>query len=173
MENKKKWIGIGIAVLMICLIGSMAMFYYPEEINQSYEGIRFRLGEDEANEDILEAPIVLTIVGTIYPRIFKGDKFIGDIKIGEVNLTDLELQIEASTYLHGQHMTEPFTRYTILYTKDIRKSFVVTELKNNEEGSGGHWSSTDGVVIAAPASNREEGLALMNELWVGSDYTFQ
>lgn len=177
MSNKKRKIGIGIGALLIALLVGVIIYCYPEEINQSYEGIRFRLGEDESKEDKLEEPIVVKIEGTLYPGIFKGDKFTGNIQIGDTKLTELELSIEDDSYTYlystGMLMFEKFNQYKSFYTKDIRKSLAFVELEINEEGNGGSWSGENGVVIAVPANNRKEGLALMNELWSGIEYTFQ
>ena len=165
-HNRRLMIGWGI-VITIVLVAAICLLPVPKKMNITQEGVLWRCGSpEEAQTTTVE------IVGTYYDYPFGKDDFKGTVWVEVLPETHGELSIANL----GDN------QYGIWYeTEDaLLKAFGGQFLR--KDGSmmmiiheDGHWDAETGLMLTAPASTREEAVALTNELarelsprWLGT-----
>lgn len=158
---KKHWKRY-IYILALLIVVLFFLFFYPRKLNKVYNGVRYRLGTSEKVEDV-----ELSIDGYLSKGLFKGDKFRGTITIGEKQLSKLDMRFDkrGSTVLfYYDDKTGDYIAYGTIFTNDLKKEFTITVLEKDDQEGQKLWSGKEGLMISAPANNREEALALSNKL---------
>ncbi len=136
------------------------------------EGIVYQLG----NEKSTDKNVTIKMDGKIHRSLFKNKRFVGTIDIsGEPlppsNAVNKELVIELDqdnsgiiqyTANNGEDGYADFHWYGSLFVQDDFSRITIAKYKQTESESG--WSSKDGIMITAPATNRVDGLRIANEL---------
>lgn len=161
-------IGIIISLLFIGVIGFVIWYSLPKEIDQTFNGYLFGTGEkDEINEEV-----TITVKGEMYKKLFGQDRFKGTIDIqgdipenfvlneGYVEIVFVENSGILSTFNFKRHYGQLFINSNFNKLAII----VFDEVERTKDGASYSWDPENGLVIAAPATNRIEALDLSNEV---------
>ncbi|MBH1942159.1 hypothetical protein I5677_14750 [Mobilitalea sibirica] len=151
-----------IIVLILLLIASYFFYIYPREIYEEYNGIYYKLGDSTFSEKI-----TVKLEGYLENSLGEGAKFTGTLQLGNQILEkSLILQSKDGIGIirYFDKDTQDYVTYGTLYSKAIKEGFTISILGIDDNGERGSWSSGDGYMISAPASNREEALELSNQL---------
>lgn len=170
--------GIGLTVILLCGI-AVGIYTFPRSIDVTLHGVKYQLGADGAKAGTESATVVIHGVSRMSiwgDRTFKGRvTVVGEnIPVPE-DQRDLEIHFMRDGYgpmsygyverVNGKTMPKVYGYHTLFANKDYSEVtlLVMTPVKmaNGEEGKS--WSPDDGFMIAAPASNREDALALSNK----------
>lgn len=156
MKNKKTIISI-ISIVFIILIISGIIYSLPRKFNKEFSGIIYRLGDSENAENINA-----NFEGYLSKGIFRGDKFEGVIEVGDKELSKINLILDVSgmgAVLHYyDETTKEYVAYGSIQSDNIKKMFTISIFEK------GGWTSSDGLMISAPASNRREALEISSRL---------
>lgn len=161
----------GALLAAAALAAYAAYWFWPKTVDFEAQGMKYRLGEAGAAE---ERPLKVSIQGKLY-RNLKGDRiFKGTVELeGEENPVPEEQRSLEITKFRGTDYywlvyhyiadakPRTFSQGNLYANGDFSKIAIALFTR---EGDGGHWGAEDGLMIAAPASNREEAVALSNEL---------
>lgn len=163
------WV-IGVLILVVYLVYPL----FPQKIHVDVQGVKYRLGSPS-----IEKPVQVQLNGVIDTTFLGKRTFEGEIEIeGEVNpisseaaytlqLSDLDYSgMIMYHYLYKDEAGDPHAgafMYGTLNQQDDFKQGAIQVSQQEEEGRSS-WSSDDGYVIAYPANNRTEALALTNEI---------
>jgi hypothetical protein len=159
------------ALLAIAAAAFPAYWFWPREVDFEAQGMKYRLGSPGAPE---ERPLKVSIRGKLY-RNLKGDlTFKGTVGLeGEdIPVPEDQRTVKITKYkgLHSYWLVYSYIEDAKPYIFSMGQLFtdddfgrIAIQLYEHEEG-GGHWDAESGLMIAAPASNREEAVALSNEL---------
>lgn len=167
MERLKKWILFFGIVLIVSLVIYILPWRY--RIDKTIQGVQYRLGDEEYSEDV-----TITIKGVYKRYLFKDDKFEGTLAISLYDLTS-ELPLFPITFsdgigyvlyggnIKGRPVHEPLG--FISCTPDFDKLLLsVSEPIIGSKRSGSSWTSENGLLICAPAENREQALNILSLL---------
>lgn len=168
MKRKK---GIIILLTLICLTIYFVWYTLPKEINQSFDGILYGLGE---KKNSVNGKVKISVQGKMRNKIFNQVRFKGTIDIkGEVppfvKIDKKEIEIVFNDDYNGLIILNDysnwldFTTYGTLYESDDFSKLTILVFEKESKGSNG-WSAGDGVMISAPAKSREEALSISNHL---------
>lgn len=160
--------GIAAAVLLIAAILLLPM---PRRFRTTHEGLLWRCSApDEAQTT------TVTLTGTYWDFLLRQDSFAGSILVDALPQTQGDLSIlNMGNGQYGVWYENEEARMKSLGTLYVRKDGSVMLLLHEE----GHWDAENGLMLSAPAANREEAVALANELaqelspnWLGK-WTFR
>lgn len=164
--SKTAW---GIWIVVIGLVVGAVVYFYPKPVDIVSEGYKYRLGETESKDERL---IQVEVKGAIY-RDWRGNRtFRGTIDLEGENLPEPEIkrdvELKLSKERYGIFVVYVYPSSHIVGTTYFNENFngmaiALMETKDDENQSSG-WSAGDGLMIAAPASNREDALALSGEV---------
>lgn len=165
-KTSKIIIGILLAIIVAGLI-TWAIYSWPVKMDQTINGITYRCGELDSSEKM-----TLVLDGHYYRHIFKSDEYIGKIYIKEMELKDginkqnianisFSMKIGGGLYYQdfGNESGSGYTFFGHVLLNPNGPEVVITV----QDESGG-WNSEDGIVFAAPASDRLQAISLTNEL---------
>ena len=170
---------IAIAILLVIIVLAVSLLPWWRDINITLHGVQLRIGDNHSNHSIEEKTI--TIQGRYWRYIFRADRFEGRIEIEgyDITLNDLAWGISfpnnsnwgsmlsyLSPYGRRGFWTEHFGR---IYTTPWFSSVVITVSEQRDHISSG-WSSSDGIIIVAPANNIEQAAEIAKELTIWADY---
>lgn len=160
MRYSKKLI-FYIVIIILFILG--VIYFYPREISKDFNGIMYRLGDANYLENVK-----ISIQGNISKGLLKGDKFEGDILIGDEKLTKISMKFDdfdrGNLFYYDENVGE-YRTYGDLISNNMKNEFTIIVLEENEEKSGSSsWSGKDGLMISAPASSRDEALDISNKL---------
>ncbi|MBU9720055.1 MULTISPECIES: hypothetical protein [Bacillaceae] len=155
----------------ILLVSILVFYKYPIELNKSYKGIQFKLGTENAG---MEERVTVELSGEVRRTVFGKNIFNGKIELhgDAMDQVGLKEQVEFSLgngYGNGgsisyiDDVTDKVLYFGTMYISDDYISIAIERNEQIEAGSS-VWTSENGIVISAPASNREEGLEIANEL---------
>ena len=163
MKKKVMWvIFIVVAILLI-------WYKIPVSKHRTFEGVLFQLGAENAH---VVQPVEVEIKGVFKryffkPRVFEGTLRIGDERLPPPGSREEKLKIRLGKMEESQIRTYDengdFYFFGLLRLNHNVSKVAIT-VNEQLENSSTHWSSEDGMVIAAPATNREEALAIADEL---------
>ena len=167
---------IAAAILMLSIIVGLIVYIIPIKINKTLNGVVLMTGD--SMPDYIEHKEIL-IDGRYYRKIFKADEFYGKLIMDEYlpEPSEDDFQKEFYIYFHKVRMkTRPAQLYYVkkvkfgelemirvgtLRMKPHGGELMLTLEEENAPGSY-QWSSGDGLIFCAPASNREEALQIGN-----------
>lgn len=161
---KKKMMRVFFLIAAICFI----LYKIPVYKHRTFEGVLFQLGAENVH---IVQPVEVEIKGVIKryffkPRVFEGTMRIGDERLPPPGSREEKLKIRLGKLEDSRILTFDanggFYFYGLLrLNHNVSKIAIAV---NEQFDNGGHWSSKDGMVIAAPATNRAEALAIADEL---------
>jgi hypothetical protein len=162
---KKKMMRVFFLIAAICFI----LYKIPVYKHRTFEGVLFQLGAENVH---IVQPVEVEIKGVIKryffkPRVFEGTMRIGDERLPPPGSREEKLKIRLGKLEESQIRTydENGDFYFLgLLRLNHNVSKVAITVNEQLENSATHWSSKDGMVIAAPATNRAEALAIADEL---------
>jgi hypothetical protein len=161
----------GVLLAVVAALAFGVYRFYPREVDFEADGMKYRLGAVGAAE---ERPVRVIIKGKVW-RNWNGDrKFVGtvDLKGEEIPVPEDARDVTVN-FNHGTNFgvvvygwfPNGTARTRALGILHVSDDFSAVAIQFYEyEDNGGSWTSGDGLIIAAPASNREEAVALSNEL---------
>lgn len=157
MKNYKKF------VCYIIFIALVTTYFYPRKVTIEHDGVIYRLGNSNYSEDIK-----VSINGYISKRVFKGDKFQGFINVGDKRLSKINMTFDnfgrGILFCYDESIGE-FKSYGDLISDNMKEEFTIIVLDENEQKNrGSSWSSEDGLMISAPAKDRNDALNISNKL---------
>jgi hypothetical protein len=164
---------IGVLLLTAGFLAWLAYLFWPNTVDIEAQGMKYRLGTPGAPEERL---LNVRIKGTIYRENFMGDRrFHGTIELeGEeipvpaaYRKTDFVRPRGFEYYFIFFHYVDRLGRLQnvhlgLLFLDEDAGRVAIAMYEPEEDGAG--WNSDTGLMVAAPASNREEAVALSNEL---------
>ncbi len=163
MKDNKKFIYY---TIFIILFVSSVIYFYPKKLRLDYNGIIYRLGDSNYSEKIK-----VSINGYLSKGLIRGDKFQGILIIGDKQLSKINIRFDSADkddLLYFDENTGDFTSYGQIYSSDIKKGLTISVFEQCGQKEGvRRWSSKDGLIISAPANNRNEALDISNKLMKG------
>jgi|GEM_PF-1479128 len=154
-----------VAVAIIIIVGIYLIYTSPVKVVYEINTIRTVLGENAENHDM---SVVLTFKGYRSRSIFSPDKFMGSLSIDDSTFEMIEFSIGTEDVLLGvPGGGSDVTSIGGIYTDSKFDRVLVTF---SDDGS---WSTQDGIIFAGPAKNREEAIALANDLFQTTNSFFK
>lgn len=160
----KKGYKIGIGIVITFLIAGYFYYTFPQKVNLTYNGIKYKLGDLQEQQE----QIKITINGYYYNKLFSKDFFKGSISIdnegypSDESYPRLKLlvgeQLQMISYLDWEG---DGTYHTYGQTFIGENLDGLTICVQNEQNG---WNSEDGFMVSAPAENRVEALEISNKL---------
>jgi len=160
------------AIIALGLLSAWSV--YPKPYNETVNGVYYQLGNEEILEDIK-----MHIDGKLRKPIFGDIKFEGTVAFeGEMvpRLSEDRGELDL-WYERGFGMVTSYGRtgedgvlipdiyhYGNIYISSDFTQFTITIASRDSEDKQGSWSGTNGLMVTAPADNREEALEITNEL---------
>ncbi|WP_096153279.1 MULTISPECIES: hypothetical protein [Bacillus] len=158
-----------VSILLVLFAVSAFWYTYPKKINKTYEGIYFQFGSENSG---FEEEITVEINGKYKKRIFGGDIFTGSLKIGETFIPYEKLifgEIWGGAFMNRSTFSidpENEISYGLFFAnQDLSEISIAVHTWNQSSSSS--WNGGDGFMISAPATNRQEALAITNRLFEG------
>ncbi|MCT4631363.1 MAG: hypothetical protein N4A76_01345 [Firmicutes bacterium] len=142
---------------------------FPHKIKQTYPAIEYRIGYP----DYIDRELTITVKGVYKDYLIKKDTFEGIVSVDKYDFTQDTLMSKV-TIFDGKGNLSYFNMETlgfIIPEKDFSKFFIGVSEPIAEPGQS--WSGGDGLVIAAPASTREEAIEITKELAKKSQWLSQ
>lgn len=158
-EHRKQIIFAFLCIMLILLV----IYKYPKRFYQEYSGIMYRLGDGEYQETV-----EITIDGYLSNGFFKGNLYEGTMLIGKKKLSKLDMEFDAFgrgiLFYFDEELGE-YTSFGDIYTKNMNKEITITVLEDrNSNTTDKSWTSKDGLIISAPAENRDEAIEITKDL---------
>lgn len=164
-------------VALLAVAAAAALFAYrfwPKEVDFEAQGMKYRLGAAGAPE---ERPLKVSIQGKLY-RNLKGDlTFKGTVGLEgeELPVPEDQRAVKITKYkgLDSYWLVYPYIEDAKPHIFSMGQLFTDDDFGRiaiqlyEHEAVGGHWDAESGLMIAAPATDREEAVALSNELLQG------
>jgi len=159
----RKHIKIAIYTFLFLSLILILVYCYPRRINREYNGFMYQLGDHTYSEIIK-----ISINGYITNGLIQGDKFKGSIIVGNTQLQKLDMRFDSygrGLLFYYDDSTGDYTSYGDMYVTDNMNELTICVLEEDEDSNGGKsWSAKDGLMISAVAGNRNEALAISNNL---------
>ena len=146
-----------ILVITLIVLSIIGYFIYsiPREIHIEKEGIMYRLGNKEYEEEVQ-----LIIEGKITKNIFSSDRFQGDFTINGITYPRIDIKLEDINDRSIYYVNEygDYESLGMFFSKDDFSILTIAphESKNREEKSLKSWATKDGILISFPAKTRLE-----------------
>lgn len=145
----------------------LAGLYYtlPRQIHVQYPAVKYRLGVlEEAQLKVVE------VDGSVQRRYFEHNRFRGTLVLGEERLESLDVVLnpDGALLMVRDEETGRLVRYGVLYALDDFSRFTIAVLEPvvmfGVVSRERFWDTNAGMMVSAPANNREEALRVSNEL---------
>lgn len=167
----KRKIGLILLFSLICLTIFIVWYSLPKEVNMTFNGYLYGLGDKKQS---VNGKVDIIVKGKLRKKIFNHDRFKGLIEIkGDVphyiriNQKEVEIVFDEDNsgliVLNNAFNWLNFTTYGTLYINNKFSQLTILIFKNEANESNG-WSAGDGMMISAPANTREEALSISNHL---------
>lgn len=157
-----------LAAVIVIVVGWYVIYTHPKHISKFLSGVEYRSGKP--NEAV--TPVTIQVNGTLQKSIrgiltFQGTiKLDGDTQANPDNNRPLTVHFNGlggmgfmayGYYTNGTPVTHA---YGSIFINDDFGEIVILESK-------GGWTTTDGLTIVAPASNRSLAVSISNKLMKG------
>lgn len=165
MKWSKKW-GCIFAIIIVCLI--ICIFPWSYKIDTTLQGIQYRIGDEDYSEDV-----IIKAKGVYKQYLIKEDTFEGIISIDIYDFTH-EVPIGPERFYDGNANLTYQNMHSLgffICTPDFDKLLIGINEPIGANSSG--WSSKNGLIICAPADNREQGLEITKVLSTKSKWLSQ
>lgn len=173
MKSKIRIIAIIFTVILIVIV----FYTYPRQINKSLEGIVYRNGSENNN---YEEKVDIKINGTLRYNLLGNKVFKGAIKINgkdtfkfsgeQLNIVFLPLLGTNVGELHNFY-SDIFV-YGFIYINGEFDQLTIQKIEKYSNGEVG-WKVENGLMISAPATNRNEAVRISNEILKGFTYILE
>ena len=181
-------ISLIVAVIAICAAWAVYKIL-PHSVNVTLTGIKYKLGSDGAKVDAEQETVVIR--GKLYTTLKGHRTFKGEINIvGEqIPVPPDQRNLEISFFSEGFGVmvypyfyfdqrgatkgSNSYVSHLLFINKDFSQVAFLLNVANEQNSTNKsegdfqqtvNWDSENGYIIAAPASTREEALALSNKL---------
>lgn len=149
-------------VFLIAILFLYLFYTYPRRCVVGREGIKFKSGDGSYEEKV-----TVKIDGWYSKKLlgneFEGCMFINDNELHEVNLK-FDKYGNSSIFSYREDKGE-YDFFGEMFVDGHFEKLAICVFEGDIEKDGAsHWSSKGGLVIAAPAGNREEALKIATEL---------
>ena len=159
---------IVIITAIVCSVMIASWYFTPKQINKTMHGFSYQLGNEESGENIdikINGELRKTFTGK---KIFKG---IIDIEGIDYPMTPQEREVEMN-FVENQD----FMVYKYIDKEDsdykpemfnlgaIHINNTFSQLTIRKIDKDGSWNGNNGLMITAPATDRNEALKISNEL---------
>lgn len=165
----KKVISRVVIIAALVAIAWMLYYIYPKDVYIHTEGVKYRLGDLDTgtltNVEV-KGKLIHSITGK---RTFKGTIWIeGEPMPVPEHSRKLTLKFSSDNsstlaYVYSDNGQVAIHHVGSIYINGDFSEFTLTLTEKDEDGSYS-WNGGDGLMLSAPASNREEALKLSNEL---------
>lgn len=156
----------GILYLLILSIPVAALVYtLPRDMQTQYTGVEYRLGDTASAKSIN-----VQMNGSIQKRFFEHNRFRGDMKLGENSLEhmDVVLNPDGALLMVRNNETGKLERFGVLYANNDLSIWTIAVLEPvvlfGQVSEERFWDVESGLMISAPANNRQEALLISNGL---------
>ncbi|GGO03655.1 hypothetical protein [Saccharibacillus kuerlensis] len=159
-------------LIVLCIAGAAYSIYWPKAVQLEAQGVKFRLGEGSGGEEHL---VQVKLQGDVW-RSWRGTReFVGTIEIegetfeGKERLPKVRARFDGPsgrgfiTYDYRDDTGPNLTTYGVMYVDPSFRQ-VAIGIFEETEGGGQGWSSGSGLMVTAPAENRQQGLDIANRL---------
>lgn len=162
MKNPKRIISF--AVIAMLFIASV-FYSFPRVLDKEYNGIMYRLGDSNYSEIVKIKIDGYYSKGLLSQDMFKGSIIIGDKELSRIDMTFDKFGMGLLfSYYEGEYRS-----YGSLHLSKNKNELTICVFEEGLEKGGKSWSANDGLMISAPASNREEAVeitkVLMKDIW--------
>lgn len=188
MKIRMMLIGIIFIIIAIC-VAWMVYIVFPRSVNVTLTGLKYQLGAEGANTATEQATVV--IQGELYTNLKNERTFKGEVNIVgeqipvpadqrnlEIHFADEGWGVMAYPYFHYDQRgavigSSIYTSHMLFTNKDFSQVTLLLNISDNkhlaqkpEDGVEQTvvWNISNGDMISAPASTREDALALSNKL---------
>lgn len=156
---------------LILLILAVCLLPLPRSLDVTHQAMLWRCGTPK-EQQLTE----LRLTGIYYDYLFREDAFSGSIRVEACPETHGDLSVvKMGSGQYGIWSEDEEALMKAFGSMFVRKDGSVMVIVHED----GHWDAETGLMITAPASTREEALALTNELadelspkWLGV-WTFE
>jgi len=166
--NKIWYFVIAIGLVLVILISGYVVMSIGTKLDVELVGIRYRLGEDNIKyEESVTLKFEGRYVNSFFKRSFIGDIYINSYKLNKINnsKTQITFNEHNSAQLYDtNHNNDIILTDRIYINDDFTKVAICVGESFDEDSTSKSWNSSTGLIIAAPASNREQALMVSNEV---------
>ncbi|MCK5811693.1 MAG: hypothetical protein KAG94_02230 [Clostridiales bacterium] len=159
--NKLGYFIVIIGVILLIALAVFVVMSIGTKVDVELDCIQYRLGIDNIEyEELITLKFEGRYVNSFLAHIFVGDVYIDGYKLNNIpgKKTSLDFNKYNSAQLYDTNDSHGvITTDRILINDDFSKMAICI----NEEGS---WNSSSGLMMAAPASSREQAIAISNEV---------
>lgn len=165
-----KKLKLSILIVLILLIGSYIGYTYPRSWVKEFEGIQYRIGESAKDYSNI---VKIKFDGTFSKNFIFGNTFKGELYINDLRFYEDELKFDkfnrAFLISHqSKMMGENLIPSMLIIDSGFNKLVIAISERNSRDvgttSSGYGWSVHDGLVIAAPAKNRNDAVSITSEI---------
>lgn len=166
--NKLGYFIVILGVILLIALSAFVIMSIGTNIDVEIIGVRYQLGKDNVE---YEEPITLKFEGkyvnSFFNHVFIGDVYIDGHKLNELNNSKTTLKFDK--YNRAQLYDTTYNAMlifpgSIYINDDFSKVTICISEPSDEDPNSMHWDSGTGIMMAAPASNREQALAISNEV---------
>lgn len=153
----KRFANLVVLTGVLLAVAVTVPFLLPKRVHMDVRGVKFRLGEAG-----FEQPVHVRIDGSVTRsglgrRTFKGIVSWDDHPVPEANRhLELRLKDNAAFLIYVDFNGEHYPVGYMAFDRDYSR--VAIALSEERENGVKGWASEDGLVLAAPAENRNEAL---------------
>ena len=166
----KKIFKICLVIVLLVVI----LILYPKRYDKEFSGIIYRLGKE--NQEYFER-VSISFDGKLTRLPILNNKYIGDIIIGDMKITEITLVFDSDN--SAMIFDSNLNTYGQIYFDNDYKSFTIAISEQIGSNSAKGWDGSNGLMISAPASSREEALNISNKvmksklLYTGENYLLE
>ena len=144
------------AAAAVLLLLAVCLLPLPRRLSATHEGLLWRCGTPEETQST-----TVTVNGIYDDYLFRTDTFTGSVWVEDCPETHGALSItKLGENQYGIWYETPQSRLNAFGSLFIRKDGSLMVIIDED----GHWDGATGRMLTAPASTREEAVALANEL---------
>jgi hypothetical protein len=156
-DSNKKNYKISMSIFIIILIGGYFYYTFPQRINLTYNGIKYKIGNQQQQEQVK-----ISITGFYYNKFFTKDCFEGSINIDNEGYPRLKLlvgeELQMISYRDHEGDGKVHTYGEIFIGRNFKDLTICVQ-----DGQNG-WNRKNGLMVSAPAKNRVEAVKISNRL---------
>lgn len=177
MSAIKKAVFFSILTVIVACFVIVIVYIFPRKMNVSLDGVMYRLGAE--NKEMAN-PITLHMKGYITTKISGEQRYNGTLDIDGLNIPVEKENRRVIIYFRDQlgwaiyaYNDKGTPRNVTLGMMKTNRNFseytlsIYDQIIYGDTDKGGSWSSKDGLMITAPAANREEAIAITKKVWRG------
>ncbi len=165
---KKKTVAILSSIVIICVITLMLIIHLPRNIQREFLGVQIKAGKE--NSETLEY-VSLYFDGRFQKAFLTQASFVGyvvlesngDVAEGEVNIR-FHPELGGHLVFYSTDSSVQNNIGSIFIDSNFKQVTITVAEPVEEDLNKTHWSSSDGLIICAPASTREEAIIISNDL---------